>query len=293
LKLGIGDSSLKQQLKREGVTASSDILFNLYRSQYRDLLRFQGEGNPVRSAGFEAYDHGANLLFSSEALDDLLSDELLGVETSAPCAADPPESLLANTTKTGLQLAAHLLSLPHAQGGMRYVAVVDGGLRDAPGGGGAPYDAHGGSNVAVTSANLWNLLSHLEQIIKTPGPAFGIAGAAPKIDLSDTTVIITSEFARNPATKANGGRDHWASGFVAMVIGDLVSRGITGALVDYSVAPGYGYGPQDICALQMLLAGVWPFETENFTVTELSDALRDDDETEDGVVSNLQQKFLT
>jgi hypothetical protein len=293
LKLGAGDSTLKEQLQRAGVTASSDLLFNMYRSQYRDLLRFQGQGNPVPSAGFEAYDHAANLLFSSDALDDILSNELLEVGTSAPCAGNPPDPLLANTTKTGLRLAAHLLSLPHAEGGMRYVAVVDGGLREAPGGGGAPYDAHTSSNVAVTSANLWNLLSHLAQIIQTPGPAFGIGGAStPKIDLSDTVVVITSEFGRTPTAKEGGGRDHWATGFVALVIGDLVNRGISGALVDHYAASGYGYGPQDICALQMLLAGVWPFETEGFAATGLSNALRDDDETESGVVSKLQQKFL-
>jgi len=293
LKLGLGESSLKQQLQRAGVTTSSDLLFDLYRSQYRDLLRFHGQGNPVPSAGFDAFDHAASLLFGSEAIDDLLTDELLGVEAGAPCAGNPPDPLLANSTKTALQLAAHLLSLPHAQGGMRYVAVADGGLRNAPGGAGTAYDAHTGSNVAVTSANLWNLLTHLAQIIQTPGPVLGIGGpSTPKIDLSDTTIVITSEFGRNPATKEEGGRDHWAAGFVALVIGDVVNRGISGALVDHVTDAGYGYGPQDICALQMLLAGIWPFETETFTATELSSSLRDDDETENGVVSKLQQKFL-
>ena len=299
LKLGLGESSLKQQLQRAGVTASSDFLLDLYRTQYRDLLRFQGEGDPVPSAGFESFDHAAHLLFKAGALDDVLSDELLSVVAGAPCAVDPPNSLMPNTTKAGLKLAAHLLSLPHNEGGMRYVAVVDGGLRDAPGGAGTPYDTHGPGedggnwNVAITSSNLWNVLTHLAQVIKAPGAlGLSIGPAGPQINLGDTTVFITSEFGRAAATKSNGGRDHWAAGFVALAIGGLVDRGITGALVDHSVAPGHGYAPQDICALQMLLAGIWPFQTETFAPTELSAALREDDETEDGVVSKLQQKFL-
>jgi hypothetical protein len=296
LKLGIGESSLKQQLQRAGVTVSSDLLFNLYRSQYRDLLRFQGEGNPVRSAGFESFDHSANLLFSAGAFDDLLSNDLLEVQDAEPCAGSAPNPLMANTTKTGMELAAHLLSLPHAEGGMRYVALIDSGLRDS--GGVGPYDAHGGANVAVTSANLWNVLDHLAQIIQSPGLGLGIGGpSTPKIDLSDTAVIISSEFTRSAATKENGGRDHWAAGFVALVISDLASRGISGALDDdYTVGDGFGYGPQDICALQMLLAGIWPFETENFNMTELSDNLKNDDDgdaaDENDVVEKLQQKFL-
>jgi Protein of unknown function (DUF1501) len=298
LKLGLGDSALKQQLQRAGVTVSSDFLFDLYRTQYRDLLRFQGEGNPVASAGFESFDHAAHLLLKAGALDDILSDELMAVMEGEPCAVDPPDPLMANTTKTGLELAAHLLSLPHAQGGMRYVAVVDGGLRDAPGGAGTPYDTHGPAeeggnwNAAITSSNLWNVLTHLAQIIQSPGGlGLGLGGpSTPKIDLSDTTVVITSEFTRTPTTKANGGRDHWGAGYVAVVIGDLMSRGISGALVDHAVAPGYG--TRDICALQMLLAGIWPFEDEAFIASELSNTLREDDETENGVVSKLQQKFL-
>jgi hypothetical protein len=294
LKLGAGENALKQQLQREGVTASSDLLFNLYRSQYRDLLRFHGGGEPLRSAGFEAFDHSAGLLFSAGDLDEFLSDELLAVSEGAPCAGSDPQPT-ANTTETALRLAAHLLSLPHSEGGMRYVAVVDGGIRGSNGVG--PYDTHNTSNVAVTSANLWNVLQNLSQIIETPGSGLGIGvggPSTPKIDLSDTTVFISSEFARNPATKDGGGRDHWAPGFVALAIGDLFHRGITGAIVDHQIAPGgaYGYGPQDICALQMLLAGVWPFEIENFSPTELTKSLWEDDVTDDAIVSKLKQKFL-
>jgi hypothetical protein len=303
LKLGSGGSTLKQQLERAGVTTSSDLLFNLYRSQYRDLLRFQGQGNPVGSAGFDAYDHAAYLLGKAGSLDDILSDELLEVENGTPCAADPPNALMPNTTKAGLELAAHLLSLPHAEGGMRYVAMIDGGLREAPGGAGMPYDTHGpnaddpnlewNSSVAVTSANLWNVLYHLSQIIQSPG--LGLLGggpSTPKIDLGDVTVVISSEFTRTAAPKANLGRDHWAGGFVSVVISDLVSRGISGALDNHSADAGYTYGPQDICALQMLLAGVWPFETENFDPDALSDAVRDGEEDEDVVVEKIEQKFL-
>jgi hypothetical protein len=292
LKLGAGENALKQQLQRVGVTASSDLLFNLYRAQYRDLLRFHGEGNPVRSAGFEAFDHSAGLLFSAGALDGILSDELLAVSASAPCAGN--SSPASNTTETALRLAAHLLSLPESEGGMRYVAVVDAGIRDSNGVG--PYDTHSGSNVAVTSANLFNLLQNLSRIIQTPGSEFGIGvggPSTPKIDLGDTAVFISSEFTRNPATKDGGGRDHWASGFVALAIGDLFSRGITGALENHVVPPGgYGYGPQDICALQMLLAGIWPFEIENFSPTELTGSLWENDESASGVAEKLHQKFV-
>lgn len=294
LKLGLGESALKQQLDRAHATNSSDALFDIYRSQYRDLLRFQGEGPPLASRGFDSFDHASNMIFKSWEIDNLLSDDLLQVDAEAPCAIDPPNPLLGNTTETGLRLAAHLLSLPHDQGGMRYVGVVDGGLRAAPGGAGMPYDAHTSQNVAVTSSNLWNLLSNLSQIIQQPGPVFGAGPQTPgpKIDLSDTAVLITSEFGRNPATKENGGRDHWGTGFVGLAITNLANRGITGALVNHVADSDHQYSPLDMCAFGMLLAGVWPFETENFEPQELSSDLREGDTDPDDVANKIKQKFL-
>jgi hypothetical protein len=42
----------------------------------------------------------------------------------------------------------------------------------------------------------------------------------------------------------------------------------------------------------MLLAGIWPFEIENFSPTELSGSLWENDESASGVAEKLHQKFV-
>ena len=70
-----------------------------------------------------------------------------------------------------------------------------------------------------------SLRTNLDDIRDTVAPSFDTAFAALLTDLEtrgllDTTLVVaTGEFGRTPLLNANGGRDHWAGAWTAIVAG--------------------------------------------------------------------------
>ena len=76
-----------------------------------------------------------------------------------------------------------------------------------------------------------SLRTDLNDIRDTVAPSFDTAFAALLTDLEDrglldsTLVVATGEFGRTPKLNANGGRDHWAGAWTALVAGGGVKGG--------------------------------------------------------------------
>ena len=76
-----------------------------------------------------------------------------------------------------------------------------------------------------------SLRTDLNDIRDTVAPSFDTAFAALLTDLEDrglldtTLVVATGEFGRTPQLNANGGRDHWAGAWTALVAGGGVKGG--------------------------------------------------------------------
>ena len=124
-----------------------------------------------------------------------------------------------------------------------------------------------------TSTNLWNCLSHLASVIRTPG-----GPSAGKIDLDDTIILLNTEFGRTPSPTGEPedlGREHHPGGYVTVLIGGPVGGGngpsVAGAIgASGNAEVGKSFGPADVHAAVMLAAGVWPFEAENFNQSAIS-----------------------
>lgn len=293
----IGATSLKDQLPRDHVQPSEAAMLRWYRRVYRDLLRFKGQGDPTRSPGFSRYETAAQALEVAPSLDALLTQELLAVETGESCVADTGLEG-PNSTATALRVAAHLMENADA----RYVCILDRGIVPAQGGGGG-YDCHAGGAVTRTSANIWNLVSTLASLIDTSSPG-GLVfeqgwGGVPqaKFTIDDTLFLIRTEFSRTTQAQGDGGRDHHAAGFPAVLMGGPVaSRGICGALDDgYDVVTGdlnTAYRPRDVLSAAMVAAHLDPFTADGFLPTDLSSALRKGSADHDQILQNLRYDIL-
>ncbi len=288
LGLKVGDP-IGGLLKRQGISSQADQLFNELRNQYRDLLRWQGSGSPVRSPDFSSYDAASHYLVNAGQLDNLLGGDMLQAGTTTPCTSDPEHSFeaLSNPTKRSLELAAHMLS-----NGARHITVIDGGLpasllRNSS----RPYDAHNNSTgqnrsvVESTSVHLFNLLQSLAAIIdgSSGSPQSGLVLAAPsgpKINLDDTLVLIHTEFNRTPSPGigvneddyAYAGREHFPDATLAVLIGGPVTgRAIQGGIIldngsAESAIATHPLSPTDVHAGVLLAAGIDPLAPDNFTV---------------------------
>jgi len=273
LRIGPGTGSLVSLLQRSNMSFSSNTLIGNYRAQYRDQLRLHGAGDPTRSKGFTAYDSSTESLLGSTNLRTLLLSAPLTLRTDPPCALEPPPPMtippVDNIPGTAIRTAAFLLTRSSSDAA-RYVCVVDGGLIEASGGGG--YDTHTSHHVDTTSRNLWNTLSTLAEVIQDPTQT-----ADPnKINLSDTMIVLTTEFGRTPSRAANG-RDHWPGGYVNVLIGGpITTAGIAGAIQDASgnADPMRVYSPTDVRAAALLAAPVDPFAEGVFGVGDVSNSLR-------------------
>ncbi len=296
LMMGTSISSISSQLARAGMTAQSDDLLRFYNAQYADKLRWT-TGDLVRSKGYSAYATSLANLLSAPALSTLLSGAPLAPSNAAACASFLPAapSTQLDRTTASIRAAAYLLSQPAASGGARYVGVIDGGLLQA---GGAGYDTHG-DNVRVQFVNVFNVAAALAGIIDpavTPAPG--------KISLSDTLVILRTEFGRTPTTGGSG-RDHWPQGYVNTLIGGPVgSRAIAGSIGFTSgtdrgqaipnsgvpAAPTNRFTPSEFHAAVQMAAGIFPFESENFGIGDMSDSTRD--ASEELTAANIRTRVL-
>jgi uncharacterized protein (DUF1501 family) len=93
-------------------------------------------------------------------------------------------------------------------------------------------------------ADRGSLRCDLNDYRETVAPAFDTAFAALLTDLEDrglldtTLVVATGEFGRTPLLNANGGRDHWAGCWTAIVAGGGVKGGrVIGASDPHGIEP--------------------------------------------------------
>jgi hypothetical protein len=93
-------------------------------------------------------------------------------------------------------------------------------------------------------ADRGSLRTDLNDYRETVAPAFDTAFAGLLTDLEDrglldsTLVVATGEFGRTPLLNANGGRDHWAGCWTAIVAGGGVKGGrVVGASDPHGVEP--------------------------------------------------------
>ncbi|HEX7316673.1 MAG TPA: DUF1501 domain-containing protein [Pyrinomonadaceae bacterium] len=295
LMVGPSSDELGTQLQRDGMTTQADNLLRFYRASYADRLRTNGA--VARSKGFSAYSAGVDNLLAAPSLAALLSGISLAPSDVTGCASFlpplPPTAL--DRTSASVRAAAFLLSQPESLGGARYVGVIDGGLLHP---GGAGYDTHG-DNTMATAINLFNVLSALAGIIdpsSTPAPG--------KISLSDTLVVIKTEFGRTPTPSGSGesaGRDHWPHGYVNILLGGPVtSRAIAGGIGSDGDTRGHAlpatetefghFTASEFQAAVMLAAGIFPFQGEVFGIGDMSLATRGT--TEEETASRIRSRVL-
>ena len=317
LKVG---NAIGDLLARSDVSSEADAVFENIRSQYQDLLRWQGSGNTVRAADFSVYDSAAAYLTNAQELDDILGGNTLLAGTVSPCAYADGHNFgsVSNTSLRSVKVAAKLFAE-----GAKHITLIDGGLsigglRDSS----TPYDGHhrsGNKNVVeMTSVHLFNMLKSLADSIALPangngggnGGGFVQANDWPKIDLNKTMIVLHTEFNRTPSINPEKhidtsgdfdscGRDHFAHATVALLIGGPVtSRGISGGIrqdgddLNSAVAVN-PFTPTDIHAAALMAAGVDPLAPGNFTVgDEFSAQVNPGGVYDQEIYNNLKHKVL-
>ena len=305
LSLRLGSGGFGDLLSRNGMSAGRDAVVQELRNHYRELLRFHGAGAPVRAPGhtsFEAASHYTHT--AAEELDQRLGGNLLALESEDTCVLHPDfgGANADNATRRAIQLAAYLLSNADA----RYVGVIDGGISRVEGD--APYDTHGNgvgdgdggtmpgySHVQVTSANLWNVLSALAEVLTPPPSPSGQPFASisqftqttlpqeplvvgvptpfspnKKVSLGNTLVIINTEFNRTPYVSGYGRNHAESAGHVALLMGGPVNGGAIAGHIGIegndpdSAVPDDFATPADIHAAALEAMGIDIWATENF-----------------------------
>lgn len=239
--------------------AGYDQLMNVYIDQYRQTLRWNGAGEPVRSARFAELVQAATTVENVDVLSTVMAPAIFNRRSGAACG----DSRSSDIPGMSLNAARHLLTHPVEPA--RYVCVSDIGLYEASGGGG--YDTHT-DNSADTARNFDNLLRSLLSIINQPGE-----NDPSKLDLDTTMVILNTEFGRT-ATPQDGssGRNHHPYGYVTAFIGGPIrtqQRGIYGAIGPDSLARQY-VTPAENRIGALLAMGIWPFSPEAFAVSDVA-----------------------
>jgi hypothetical protein len=276
LKIGPGFATFITQLQRTNMSSLKDALLDQHRGQYRDWLRFLGSGPPTRSSAFRDYDTSVTSLFTAPSLTTLLGTVPTSIPTNQECAHEPATTfeMQPNPTKTALQPAAFLLTRPVASERARYVCVIDSGIEPRVG---LPYDVHNAGHPGDTGSNLWNVFQTLADLINDPA----LPADPNKLNLSDTLIIISTEFGRTPFKSqfnapdvSSVGRDHWPQAYVNVLIGGpITTRAVIGSINDGANELGVAdvsYTPTDVRAAALVACGINPFESENFAIGQLS-----------------------
>jgi hypothetical protein len=275
LKVGAASQALADRLRRTGMSAQHDALVNAYLDAYRAQMTWPSVGR-LRSKHFDSYEASLRQVLNAPALQALLTQDLFEVE-NGPICVHPNDSdpALNNPAKTGLRLAAHLLSA----GSARYVAVVDNGrYQDA----GSGYDGHSELG-RVTYANLYSTLHELETLCHEG-----------HIDLDDTLIVINTEFGRTPWANSWAGRDHYPLGYaVAMLGGPIHARGVAGHMGGSNQQPFAAEPsliPTDLVGAALLAGGVNPTNHDIFAVGDFGPRITGVSEAE--VRQHLAQNVL-
>jgi hypothetical protein len=130
-----------------------------------------------------------------------------------------------------------------------------------------------------------------------------VTPAPGKVSLADTLVILRTEFGRTPTTGGSG-RDHWPQGYVNTLIGGPVgSRAIAGSIgfaggdrgqaipnSALPASPRNRFTPTEFHAAVLMAAGIFPFESENFGIGDMSDSTRD--ASEELTAANIRTRVL-
>lgn len=246
-------------LERRGVgsmRAEHDALLDLYHAEYREKLRWQGSGEPLRARPFSDFSAGTRWLANADAIRSVLDPATFLPAPGTSCGAS------ATVDAVGMQLRLAVNLLNHPVRPARYVCVVDGGLVPVGNGGGG-YDSHS-DNTRIQARNLMHLLRTLLDLVKAPGE-----DAPEKLDLDRTLILLNSEFGRSPAAEGQNGRNHWPYGYPVVTLGGPVrSRGVTGAIGADGVAV-QSATPQESRIAALLALGIWPFGPESFNVADV------------------------
>jgi hypothetical protein len=242
--------------------AAYDELMDVYVAQYRDRLRFAGEGDPVRSAQFTDLALGAATVADVDAIADVMDPALFVPKAGTACEV----SNSFDVPGMSLQAARHLLTHPTQPA--RYVCVSDIGLYEASGGGG--YDTHS-ENEVDTARNFDNLIRGLDEIVNHPGER-----DPTKLDLDSTLIILNTEFGRTPWPQDGGsGRNHHPYGYVTAFLGGPITaarKGIYGAIGPDGRATSTHATPAENRIAALLALGIWPFSPEAFAVSDVRQA---------------------
>ena len=282
-----GSNSFVDSLARNGVPSESDDLLLSLRHEFYDRMRFTGAGAPIRADQFDSYWAAAELLENAPAMQALFADDILVRDSNvAVCPEHPSMAGSANPSiKTKIGAAADLLG----EGPARYVCAVDRGIAGT-------YDTHNVGGTTPTTfnvnANIYNVLHHLAENIHHPTD-----NPSGKIDLSDTMVVISTDFNRTPMTPNTrlDGRDHWPEGGVSVMIGGPISGPSIEGGIDATgtTEVSSSYSPTDIRGAILLAAGVDPFADANYRVSDFSAALTNGGfSTEVGIRDRLKSIIL-
>jgi len=238
--------------------AHHDALIAAYTQQYQQRLVFPGRSEAARSSRLADLAQASINVSHADAVAGVMAPQFFQPVNSVVCTDGN-----INIPLMSFKLAAHLLTHPSEPAS--YVCVVDTGLEEASGGGG--YDTHT-ENSAVQARNLRNCLQQLTAIINKPGEH-----DPGKIDLSDTLIILNTEFGRTPLSQDNGdGRNHHPYGYATAIIGGPIdSRSIVGAIGPDGFASTF-VKPSEQRIAALLAMGIWPFSPEAFGVSDVDGA---------------------
>src|SRR5690606_3603584 len=144
---------------------------------------------------------------------------------------------------------------------------IDGGLAPSFDGG---HDSHR-DHLAHASTNYVHTLRALAERINAPGE-----DAPDKLDLSDTVVVITTEFGRSPHRQGElDGLNHWPHGYVSVLLGgpsDEAAAGVHGSIApDTAVAERF-VTPAELRAGLLDALGIYPFDAAAFGLGDLQGA---------------------
>ena len=265
---------LEQLLARDGVKdqrALHDDLVELYVQRYRQRLRWEGRGEPLRSPRFAELAQATRSLRDVDAIQEILDPALLTPINGDVCSSGS----VINVPEQSLKLAAHLLTRSEERA--RYVCVVDSGLTLASGGGG--YDTHT-EQAQVTSRNFTNLMRTLSQVVNRPGES-----DPTRLSLDKTLIILNTEFGRSPRLQEGaGGRNHHPEGYVTAFLGGPVpGRTILGAIDEDAQATLFA-SPAENRMAALLALGIWPYDNDSFVVADHAEPISEDE----GVIATTQ-----
>ncbi len=239
-----------------------DQLVAAYKDQFNERLKWQGQGEPVRSSRLTDLENAIKAVGGVDAISSVMDASLFVDRRGDACGDSNGQDI----PGMSLNAARHLLTHPTEPA--RYVCVSDIGLYEASGGGG--YDTHS-RNSSDTARNFDNLMRNLGDIINQPGE-----NDATKLDLDKTLIIINTEFGRTPWSQGGGsGRNHHPYGYVTAMIGGPITAaqaGIHGAIGPNGLASGDFIKPTENRIAALLALGIWPFSPEAFAVSDVRNA---------------------